>query len=170
MLARGKPSTKVSAPKACRDNNQMNEPMITKRDPKNPSINETKKKKTKQHRIHTTQNSRKSKITQNVRNSDPGPPVTKLSLSRIRIQCCASFAVTARHQANDKSENPKFRPKSPCTTRPWRCSNFVPRICGTISASKIDCLVSELATGKAISKSIGWIQRKSVKTPTKTSI
>ena len=48
--------------------------------------------------------------------------------------------------------------------RPWSCLNFVQRICGTIPASKIDSLVSELATDKAISKSNGWIQRKTKKT------
>ena len=84
----------------------------------------------------------------------------------------SEFGIAAEKSKSDRQtskrmqifKNPKPRPKSPCTTRPCCCSNFVPRISGAMSASKIDSLLSELATDKTISKSVGWIQRKSRKT------
>ena len=51
--------------------------------------------------------------------------------------------------------------KSPSNIRPCRCLNFVLRICGAMSVSLIDSLTSELGSDKAISKSDGWIPRKS---------
>ena len=155
VLARGKPSTKVSARRACRDSDRMKEPKIRSTNERKCD-QEIEGKTTEPHRIHTNGKSQKSKER------------TKCSTLSFEAIGREGFAVAnsnlvLRNPRSDPNapeqmqipKNPKPRPKPSCSTRPWRCSSVVPRICGALSASNINSLVSEPATDEAISKSVG---------------